>query len=387
MPCKILVFTKGYARYRENLFSATAEALPTNFKLLHTTPHFGDDLWEVNWDSLLENGGRISHFNLPAIGLGTFVKAIAHRFFKKALPETVDPNSLGDIAPDMIVIQEYSFPMLKAALYCNLRGIPCLVCSDLGEKSDWSQFSALTRAVHRFAAFLTTGLIAHTQTAKIPLSRKARPTIFIPHSVDIRAFPLIERSPHDGTVQILMVGQYIPRKGHDLLAKATRLLVDRGVTNFEIRLVGTQDPSWVKSVIEQEGLQDFITLLGVLKGERLFAEFARSDLFVLASRFDTFAVVVHEAAAFGLPLIVSKFAESSSLMISEGSNGYVVDPFDTEAFAEKLELLIVNPEKRIEMGAASRRIGESLCASKLGAQLAEWLIRRCRDFSSPPNHP
>jgi glycosyltransferase involved in cell wall biosynthesis len=388
MPFKILILTRGYARYRGNLVAGIAAALPANYKVIHSTPHFGDDLWEVDWDKLLVDGGLVTHIKFPQIGVLTFANALIERFLNKKSPvrDSPKPVRMDELSPDMVLIQEFSLPMLKAAFYCYLRGIPCIVCSDLGRDSDWSQFSRITRTVHRAAAFLTTAVVAHTKAAKIPLSRQNRPVCFIPHSVDIRNFPCAYETAHEGPVRFLMVAQYIPRKGQDLLAKAVRVLVDRGVRDFVIRLVGTQDPAWLESVIEKENLKDQMPMLGVLKGEPLFDEFKQADVFVLTSRFDTFAVVVHEAAAFGLPLLISKYAESSALMVSDGVNGHIIDPFDEIALADHLEKLITRPELRHSMGRQSRTIGESLCASKLGAKLATWLVDFNQEFSRKQHH-
>ncbi len=388
MPRKILILTRGYARYRENLISGIAAAVPTNYRIIHSTPHTGEDLWEVDWGDLLENGGLVTHIKFPQIDFRTFARALCDRLLGKCRPPNgaVDSVRIEEVAPDMVLIQEYSYPMLMAAFYCFLRGIPCVVCSDLGKDSDWSQFSWINRVVHRSAAFLTSGVIAHTKAARIPLSHRNRPVCFTPHSVDIRDFPCAYNTVRTGPVRILMVAQYIPRKGHDLLAKAVRLLVDRGFRDFEVRLVGTQDPAWLESVINKEDLQDFMKPLGMMKGEPLFEEFKHADVFVLTSRFDTFAVVVHEAAAFGLPLLISKYAESSALLVSEGVNGHVIDPFDAVALADRLEELITNQARRNDMGRQSRVIGESLCASKLGGELAKWIVNFHQEFSREGKH-
>jgi glycosyltransferase involved in cell wall biosynthesis len=372
MSYRILILTKGYARYRENLVSGTAAALPDNYRIYHSTPQSGEELWEVDWESLLANGGPVTHVNFPKIDFRTFFSALKSRWFPKAM---TPGNRLEDLAPDLVMIQEYSVPMLKAALYCRLRGIPCVVSSDLGRDSDWSQFPKQTRLIHALGAHLTTGVVAHTQTARTPVSLPGRPTVFIPHSVDITHFHRSPATNHSGRVKLLMVAQYIPRKGHDLLAKAARILIDRGIRDFEIRLVGTQDPAWVHSVIRAEHLEDYMPVTGVLKGDALLAEFNAAGIFVLTSRFDTFAVVVHEAAAFGLPLLISKYAESSALMVKHGINGFVIDPYDVNQLADHLEELIVHPEMRHRMGVESRIIAEKLCASKTGASLADWLVR------------
>lgn len=389
MPTTILILTRGYARYRENLFSGVAAALPSSYRVIHSTPHFGDDLWEVDWDSLLEDGGVITHIKFPKITILAFIRALLGRITinKEHSPELRRPVTIEDVSPDMVLIQEYSFPMLKVLLYCFLRGIPCIVCSDLGRDSDWQQFPWISRIIHRNAAFMTSAVIAHTCAAKTPLSAPERPICFIPHSVDISSFAYSPDLHREGPVRILMVAQYIPRKGHDLLANAVRLLLDRGLDDFQIRLVGTQDPTWLESIIHKKKLGTCMHLTGMLKGEALFDEFNLADVFVLTSRFDTFAVAVHEAAAFGLPLLVSKYAEASALLVSEGINGHVIDPYDAVALADFMEELIAQSELRQSMGKQSRIIGESLCASKLGAELADWLVEFHQKItSSPPTY-
>lgn len=355
----ILIATRGYARYRDDLLMSTGENLPEGWELIHTTPNRTEDLWEVDWDNLLARDRPLKHVHFPKLGPFAFIRG------------------LEGLAPDIIIIQEYSAPMLKLLAYGLLHRIPVLACSDLGRESDWSQFPKIARLIHRFAGRFTSGIIAHTRSAEKPLSASFQKPIFVPHSIDMRSIlGVSSKSASADTIRILMVGQYIPRKGHDLLAKAARKLLDRGVGNFEIRLVGTQDPQWVREVIEKEKVSAHFTLKGVLKGEDLFDQFRTADFFVLTSRYDTFAVVVHEAAAFGLPLIISKFAESSQLLVNEGKNGFVVDPHDTEELAGAMALLITDAGLRRKMAVESRKIAEDQCASRSGAKLAEWLTGR-----------
>ena len=386
MKHRIVILTKGYARYRENLVTCLANSLPRQYEVIHSTYAVKEDLWEVDWDALLQDDGRVTHVHMPEVGLRSYFSAIRQRFSKPKNPMATPQKDarIEALVPDMIIIQEYSVSMLKMALYCVIRGIPCIVCSDLGKDSDWSQFPRLIPLIHSLGAFLTSGVVAHTEAARKPLNPHGRPVIFIPHSIDIRSMPFEARTASEGQVSMLMVAQYIPRKGHDLLADAVSELKSRGVTGFEIRLVGTQDPQWVNSVISNCGLGDTMKVLGVLKGEDLFREFREADLFVLTSRFDTYAVVVHEAAAFGLPLVISRFAASASLMVEEGRNGFTVNPHDAMELADRLGKIIEEPDLRASMGRASRLNAEELCASKLGKKLADWLVD---NFPAPYNTP
>ncbi|HEY5792071.1 MAG TPA: glycosyltransferase family 4 protein [Chthoniobacterales bacterium] len=378
----ILFLTKGYARYRRDLVEAVAEALSPRDTLLLATPSAKEELWEVDWDSLSKNQGRVYYRDFPRAGLKDAFILLKRRVWPR--PHRSEPAAarFRQLNPDLVVIQEFSWPMLKVAICCRLAGIPCVVCSDIGEQTNWSygQFSRRAWLVHALVSWIPTGLVAHTPAAMNPIAAKRRPKIFIPHSIDLRrSRSALEHPQKTGDKVIgLVVAAYNERKGYDLLAQAIRLLKEKGIRNMEFRWVGTENPAWLESVIATEGIGEGVKVLGVLKGEPLFQEFERADFFVLPTRADTYAVVVHEAAGFGLPLVISKFAGSASVLVNEGENGFVVDPNEIEVFADRLELLIGDEGLRQRFAQNSLRVGKKYCASQMGRQLAEWLLPHVR---------
>jgi len=93
----------------------------------------------------------------------------------------------------------------------------------------------------------------------------------------------------------------------------------------------------------------------------------------LASRADTYGVVIHEAAACGLPLVVSRHCGASSVLVEEGKNGFVVDPDDAATFANHLHTLIQDPLLRGEFAKHSRVIAERWDVKKNAEAAAHWL--------------
>lgn len=375
---RILFLTKGYARYRKNLVEGLAEALGSEHQVLLAPNASVEQLWEVDWNALIENKGLVYYRAFPHVGVMSFFKLLFRRLAdSNSLKGSLSSRIFEELNPDIVLIQEFSFPMLKVALACRLAGIPCVVCSDIGKQTNWSygQFSTKAWWVHRLTSWLPTGLIAHTAAALDPIAAKGRPTCFIPHSIDLREVPFLGSSKRVGDkVKILMVAAYNERKGYDLLAKAICELKRRELPSFEFRLVGTENPKWVTAVMAAADVTEEVRILGVLKGEPLFDEFRAADLFVFTTRADTYAVVVHEAAGFGLPLIISKFAGAASVLVNEGVNGFVVDPNDTQVLADRLEQLIKDEKLREQFAKQSREIGLKYCASEMGENLGEWLI-------------
>jgi glycosyltransferase involved in cell wall biosynthesis len=351
----ILLLSKGLARYRYDLTEHLGTALAGRAQL--TASPLGDDLWEVDFPALKSSVGLVKYQDFP----NTW-------------------QQLDKLAPDLLGVMEYPPQMIKALLWAKVRGIPVVVFSEVGRGAPKQKQPLQTRLLHSLMAHLTLGQIALSPAACEPFGATQRPILFAPHSVDTtlfkqREWPTI--APEKAT--ILTVAQYIPRKGLDLMAAALAKLYSK--YHFTWRIIGVQSPDWLHSVIEQYGLQEQAVVVGVKQGQALIDEFQAADFFVLPSRFDTYGAVAQEAGACGLPLLISRFAGSSANLVKDGANGYIIDPYDTLQFTEKLETLLSHPELWPEQGSISRSIAERYCLRHLAAQMADWLLQHL------PNQP
>ena len=85
--------------------------------------------------------------------------------------------------------------------------------------------------------------------------------------------------------------------------------------------------------------------------------YAHAGAFVHASTTEQWGLVVNEAMASGLPVVVSERCGCAPDLVKEGENGWTVDPFDEAALAEKFHKVALLPEtERAALGAASCRI-------------------------------
>ncbi len=104
---------------------------------------------------------------------------------------------------------------------------------------------------------------------------------------------------------------------------------------------------------------------GWLSGEELAAAYQLADIVTVPSIYlDPAPLINLEAMAAGKPLVSTCFGGTPEYVI-DGVTGYIVNPFDTEAFADRLETLLLNPELRHAMGMdGQRRVKEQFSVAK-----------------------
>jgi glycosyltransferase involved in cell wall biosynthesis len=107
---------------------------------------------------------------------------------------------------------------------------------------------------------------------------------------------------------VLFLGRLHSKKGLDLLIPAfDRVRQQR--PDAHLLLVGPGDPAYVQSIREEvsrRGLQNAVTFTGVLYGRDKWAAMAASDLFVLPSYQENFALAAVDAVQSGLPVLLSR---------------------------------------------------------------------------------
>ena len=145
---------------------------------------------------------------------------------------------------------------------------------------------------------------------------------------------------------ILTVGQFIPRKGFDILLQAAAKLN----VNADIFIVGGEPTAEYLKMCEDLKLTN-VHFVGFMKKERLLEVYRAADLFVLPTREDIWGLVINEAMAYALPVITTDRCVAGLELIDEGVSGYIVPVEDADALAEKLDAVFSGgPEA---MGAAA----------------------------------
>ncbi len=162
--------------------------------------------------------------------------------------------------------------------------------------------------------------------------------------------------------KIVYCGRLLPFKGSLLLPKIITELNRRGYVNVELIIIGNGGlKEDLKNEIIKRKLQDSIFMVGAIKQNEIIKIFEKSNVFLLPGiynvkdgRAENQGLVIQEAQAMELPVVVSDVGGMKYGLI-ENNTGFVVKENDIKGFADKIEFLINNPEKAIQMGIEGRK--------------------------------
>jgi glycosyltransferase involved in cell wall biosynthesis len=154
----------------------------------------------------------------------------------------------------------------------------------------------------------------------------------------------------DEHTRVLFVGQLAIRKGVHTLLLANRIVQARGRAQYTIEIIGPSvDPEYRAWLVKHADSN--VEFRGKIPKPELREIYAAADVFVLPTLSDAFGMVVTEAQAAGLPVIVT---DHCGAPVDDGWSGLVVPAGDPEALADALEKLVLDEAQRKRLGQNAR---------------------------------
>jgi glycosyltransferase involved in cell wall biosynthesis len=152
---------------------------------------------------------------------------------------------------------------------------------------------------------------------------------------------------------VLFLGRLGRRKGtYDLLMVAGQLVAARPY--LRVLLGGDGELELVRARALELGIADHVELLGWVRGEDKERLLAAAVLYVLPSYNEGLPVSVLEAMAAGLP-IVSTPVGGIPEAVTDGVEGYLVEPGNVQALADRMDRLLGDQDLAMRMGESARR--------------------------------
>ncbi|HZT90907.1 MAG TPA: glycosyltransferase family 4 protein [Gaiellaceae bacterium] len=212
----------------------------------------------------------------------------------------------------------------------------------------------LRHVVPQAAGHLVTGTLAREHQ----LAYGARPDRIViwPNTVDVAGLARRVdelRGERGQEVTVLHVGRLIREKAPDELLAAFARACERAATPLRLVLVGDGP---LEPALRERARGLPVEFRGLLEGDALVQAYADADIFALFSRRETWGIVVNEAAAAGLPLVLTDRVGAAADLLVPGENGELVRSGEVDAQARALAELADDPALRGRYGARSREL-------------------------------
>ncbi|MFQ5735696.1 MAG: glycosyltransferase family 4 protein [Thermodesulfobacteriota bacterium] len=173
----------------------------------------------------------------------------------------------------------------------------------------------------------------------------------------------------DSDLLVLFIGMNFEVKGLDtVIAAVARARAARPEAGVRLLVVGRGDEKKYREVARSHGVAGAVSFAGT-QAAGIERYYRAADLFAMPSAFDTFGMVVLEAMAAGLPVIVSRNVGAKDL-VEEGANGFVLaNGRDADAAADRIVRLLDAP-RRQAMGEAAMRTASGYDWDRLVEKMA-----------------
>jgi glycosyltransferase involved in cell wall biosynthesis len=284
----------------------------------------------------------------------------AERLLRHQYPLTPGiARALRSAQPDVVVVSGWStFAAQRAIAWCRAHGVPYVLLvesHDLGPRAAWRR-AVKGAIVPRLLGAAASVLVVGSAARESVVAGGATSVRVFANTIDVAAWTAraeqLERRRPDDDVVVLCVARLVPEKGIDDLIRAVAEAGDS-----RLRLVIAGDGPRREALVElAAGLGVRMTILGHIAEAELAWTYVDADVFALLSRHEPWGVAVNEAAASGLPLLLSDRVGAASDLLIDGRNGFLVPAGDVDQAAAALSRLAAEPELRQEQGTRSREL-------------------------------
>jgi glycosyltransferase involved in cell wall biosynthesis len=166
-----------------------------------------------------------------------------------------------------------------------------------------------------------------------------------------------------GNNTIVYAGRLAPEKNIETVIRAV-MLASQKVSDIDLAIAGSgKSESELRQLVDKLGVKNKIKFLGTLSQQELVKLYQASEIFTIASTSETQSLVLMQALACGLPAVVVDARALPEYV--NGQNGYVVKADDCRAMADKLILLLENPDLRQKLGQGACNFVQQFSAANI----------------------
>lgn len=214
-------------------------------------------------------------------------------------------------------------------------------------------YRCFERSLVRMADNIITTSPPYLETSE-PLKEYREKCLVVPLGIKIKDFDSSrKKTREDGVLRLCMIGRLVYYKGHSLVLKALKKLVDMNV-NVTLDVIGSGELNGsLRQSCEAMGLDKVVKWHGAVEESLKLDILKNADLLVLPSieRTEAFGVVILEAAALKTPALVSDVEGSGmQYVVRNGKTGIVCPNNDEDGLVLALLDVVSVSQKLIDYG-------------------------------------
>jgi len=274
-------------------------------------------------------------------------------------------GKLNELDPDAVIAGAIAFPAGAAATrWCLQKKKPIILFDDvrLADVPRPIYINWVKKQVYSLIDAMVIPASSHDPTYRY-FGFSKEMLFYGVNAVDNSFFSCDSTSPSRSLPQgfpespfLLGVGRQIPKKNWKTLIAAFRNIADNShAASWSLVLIGDGPEHAELTALAGDPLESRVFFVSFIQQKELVHYYHQAAALVLPSFFgETWGLVVNEAMAAGLPVLVSAKCGCSETLVQDGLNGYVFDPDSQEAIEEALlKFFSLDKARRDAMGAAS----------------------------------
>lgn len=292
---------------------------------------------------------------------------------------------LDEIDPVAVALPGWAFTEAKAGLeWCRTRKRAAILMSESSQGDHfriWPRELAKQVLVRRFHAALVGGVRHEEYARRLGIPRAC---IFKGYDVvDNDYFAAEATRVRAASAEARAAAKLPPRyilSSSRFIAKKNIARLLRGYARYcashpnapDLVLCGDGDlRDRLQALARRLGIDARVHWPGFVQYEQLPTYYALAEAFILASTTEQWGLVVNEAMAAGLPVLVSNRCGCAPDLVREGENGFTFDPFDPDFIAAAIARLPTDAATLARMGDRSRQIIAQFSPATFGRNLVE----------------
>jgi glycosyltransferase involved in cell wall biosynthesis len=313
---------------------------------------------------------------------------------RRLLPAAL-ARALAAAAPEAVAAPGWGFPgALLALQWCLGKGVPAILMSDSqaadharSPYKEWikafvvSRYSAAFVAGTSSAAYVKALGMAQERT--IPGYDVVDNSHFKAGAGQARGNPALRQALGLPPRYWLACSRFVPQKNLPMLLKAyARYRAGAKDEPFDLVMLGDgPQKAELLALRDSLGLAEWVRFPGFAQYPDLPSYYGLASAFLLVSGIEPWGLVVNEAMAAGLPVLVSSACGCAPDLVREGQNGYSFDPLDEDALLNAMLALHGQGSAGLE---AMGRAAEATIGAWSPASFADNMVKAAQAALTAP---